>query len=70
MSNATRPVLSFLVRITREPRGRLSGTVERVRTGRKERFHDAAAIGGVIERMLQDDHREVAAGSRRGKESS
>lgn len=70
MSNATRPVLSFLVRITREPRGRLSGTVERVRTGRKERFRDAAAIGGVIERMLQDDHREVAAGSRRGKETS
>jgi hypothetical protein len=54
----SRPVLTFLVRITRERGERLRGTVERVRTGRKERFRDAAAIGGVIERMLEDDHGE------------
>jgi hypothetical protein len=68
VSNATRPVLSVLVRITREPRGQLRGTVERIRTGRKERFRGAAAIGGVIERMLQDDHRDGAAESRRKEE--
>ncbi len=55
---APRPVLTFLVRISRDPRGRLRGTVERVRTGEKERFMGAGGIGGVIERMLQDDHPE------------
>ena len=51
-------VLTFIVRITRDPAGRLRGTVERVRTGQKERFRDAEGIGGVIERMLQDDHQQ------------
>jgi hypothetical protein len=53
---APRPVLTFIVRISRECDGRLRGTVERVRTGRKERFRDAEGIGGVIEQMLHDEH--------------
>ena len=53
--------MTFLVRITRDRGDRLRGTVERVRTGRKEQFRDAAAIGGVIARMLEDDHPDGAA---------
>jgi hypothetical protein len=49
------PVVIFMVRITRDGAGRLRGTVERVRTGEKERFTGADGIGGVIERMLQTD---------------
>jgi hypothetical protein len=49
-------VVTFMVRLTRGSDGRLRGTVERVRTGEKERFTDADGIGGVIERMLQADH--------------
>lgn len=57
-TEAPRPVSTFIVRITHEPGGRLRGTVERVRTGEKERFSGAAGIGGAIERMLQGDHPE------------
>jgi hypothetical protein len=53
---APRPVLTFIVRISRDRDGRLRGTVERVRTGEKERFTDAESIGEVIQRMLHDDH--------------
>jgi hypothetical protein len=49
------PVVIFMVRIIRDAAGRLRGTVERVRTGEKERFTGADGIGGVIERMLQTD---------------
>jgi hypothetical protein len=49
------PVVTFMVRLTRGADGRLRGTVERVRTGEKERFTGADGIGGVIERMLQED---------------
>jgi hypothetical protein len=49
------PVVIFMVRTIREATGRLHGTVERVRTGEKERFTGADGIGGVIERMLQTD---------------
>jgi hypothetical protein len=48
------PVMLFMVRIVRGAAG-LRGTVERVRTGEKERFTGADGIGGVIERMLQND---------------
>lgn len=56
-TEAPRAVITFIVRITREPGGRLRGTVERVRTGEKERFAGAAGIGGVIERMLHHEPR-------------
>ena len=51
-----RTVVTFIVRIAREPDGRLGGTVERVRTGEKERFTGADGIGGMIERMLGPGH--------------
>ena len=62
-------VVTFIIRITRNEacrvsgtrmaRGaarRVTGTVERVRTGEKERFTDTAGVGAVIERMLESDH--------------
>jgi len=49
-------VVTFIIRITRGAARRVSGTVERVRTGEKERFTDTAGVGAVIERMLESDH--------------
>ena len=54
--------MTFIIRITRDSARRVSGTritrgtVERVRTGEKERFTDTAGVGLVIERMLESDH--------------
>ena len=52
--------VTFMVRVVPDETGGLVGVVERVRTGEKERFHDAAAIGPVIVRMLgaRRDHIE------------
>ncbi|MGH7334248.1 MAG: hypothetical protein ACREKS_16195 [Candidatus Rokuibacteriota bacterium] len=56
---SSRTAVTFIVRIARAPRGQLQGTVERVRTGEKQRFAGADGIGGVIERMLvRDDEDE------------
>lgn len=55
-AEASRSVATFIVRITREPHGRLQGTVERVRTGEKWPFAGTDGIGGLIERMLALDH--------------
>jgi hypothetical protein len=49
-------VVTFIIRITRDAARRVSGTVERVRTGEKERFTDTARVAAVIERMLESDH--------------
>lgn len=64
-----RPVVTFIVRIAREPGGRLRGTVERVRTGEKERFGGAEAIGEIIERMLGRDENGRRRRRRRGEET-
>jgi len=52
--------VTFMVRVVPDEAGGLVGVIERVRTGEKERFHDAAAIGPVIVRMLgaRRDHIE------------
>ena len=56
MPNETaRTVVTFIVRIARESDGPLRGTVERVRTGEKQRFTGADGLGGIIERMLRLD---------------
>lgn len=47
--------MTFIVRITRDPSGRLRGIVERVRTGEKQRFTGADEVGGVIAQMLAHD---------------
>jgi hypothetical protein len=50
-------VVTFIVRITRRRDGTVRGTVERVRTGEKERFAGAAGVGRVIEHMLEQEER-------------
>jgi hypothetical protein len=47
--------VTFVVRAARQPDGRLAGVVERVRSGEKQRFDDAVAIGRLIERMLENE---------------
>ena len=47
------PVVTFIVRATRDPGGRLRGIVERVKTGTKEPFARAEDLGRLIERMLR-----------------
>jgi hypothetical protein len=43
--------ITFVVRVTVGASGRLSGIVERVRTGEKERFAGAEALGPLVARM-------------------
>ena len=52
--------VAFVVRVVPDETGGLVGVIERVRTGEKERFHGAAAIGPLIARMLgaRRDHIE------------
>ena len=63
----SRAVVTFIVRIARDASGRLGGTVERVRTGEKQRFTGADGVGGVIEQMLghDEDHGGAPAAHRR-----
>jgi hypothetical protein len=44
---------TFIVRVSRDSVGSMSGVVEWVRTGEKTRFHGLAAISEAIARMLQ-----------------
>lgn len=43
---------SFIVRISRDETGGVSGVIENVRTGEKERVHGTDGIGPVIARMV------------------
>ena len=44
---------TFIVRISQDSAGSMTGVVEWVRTGEKTRFHELAAISEVIARMLK-----------------
>jgi hypothetical protein len=44
--------VTFVVRVRRHGPGRLSGIVERVRTGEKRAFQDDESIGVVIGQMV------------------
>jgi hypothetical protein len=46
---------SFVVRVTQDGGGLLSGVIERVATGAKETFTGMEAIGSVIVQMLRRD---------------
>jgi hypothetical protein len=48
--------MTFVVRLSRDEAGRVTGIVERVRTGEKERFEGLAAIATSIARMVEADH--------------
>src|SRR5436309_12332353 len=53
VSHVTRA--SFIVRVVRDRRGRVSGVIERVATGAKEAFMGPEVMGPVIVRMLRRD---------------
>ena len=52
-SNGPAEFATFIVRVSRDSVGSMSGVVEWVRTGEKIRFHGLAAISEVIARMLR-----------------
>ena len=47
--------VTFVIRATRQPDGRLAGVVELVRSGEKHRFEGAAAIGRLVEQMIDGE---------------
>jgi len=55
--DAPRQRLTFIVRLTMEDGGVLSGVVERVRSGEKQRFQSLAALAGVIAGMAERETR-------------
>jgi len=52
VSDDTAHGVTFIVRVSRDARGRVHGVVERVKIGEQERFTGAEGLGGVIEQML------------------
>jgi hypothetical protein len=62
-----RPAMSFVVRLDPVGRGetdRLSGVVERVRTGEKHRFEGAQALGRLIAQLAAMERTAAHAGDR------
>ena len=45
---------TFIVRVSQDSAGTISGVVEQVRTGERVRFHGLAAVSGVIARMIEE----------------
>ena len=56
---------TFIVRLTLGDRGALSGVVERVRTGEKQRFVSAAALVELIAEMADRDTQTLRQTKRR-----
>jgi len=48
----------FIVRLARDPTGRVTGVVERVRTGKKERVAAVEEIGSILAEMLEREESE------------
>jgi hypothetical protein len=46
---------SFVIRVVRDKRDRISGVIERVATGAKEAFKGSEAIGPAIARMVESE---------------
>ena len=53
----------FILRLDRDPLGRITGIVERVRTGEKARVDVLADVGPLLVTMLAREEGEPAAGS-------
>jgi hypothetical protein len=51
-TNDQTTAVTFIVRLVRDADGDVAGTVERVRTGRRERFDGYADVGTLLERMV------------------
>ncbi len=56
-TEAMQSSVTFVVRVTRQPDGRLAGVIERVQSGEKHRFEDSAAIARLLEQMVDDETR-------------
>jgi hypothetical protein len=54
---------SFVVRVSRQDTSGLTGTVERVRTGERHRFQDAAALVRLIEALVEQERAAEASAS-------
>jgi hypothetical protein len=52
-SNGPAEFATFIVRVSKDSAGSMSGVVEWVRTGERTRVHDLAAVSEVISRMLK-----------------
>jgi len=48
----------FIVRLDQDPTGRVTGVVERVRTGEKERFAAVQEVGPILAEMLAREELE------------
>jgi hypothetical protein len=55
---ASRPIVSFIVRITVIDAGRMTGTVERVSSGERHRFQGADALARIIAHAVDAERRE------------
>jgi hypothetical protein len=53
---------TFIVRVSRPADGPLTGTVERARTGEKQRFEGLEAVGALIGQMLASTARQPSDG--------
>ena len=52
--------VTFVVRVRCNADGDVSGVVERVKTGSKQRFEGCDALGALVARMLADAHVEAS----------
>ena len=52
-NNGPEEFATFIVRVSKDSAGSVSGVVEWVRTGERTRFHELAEISEVISRMLK-----------------
>ena len=50
--------MTFIVRLSTDADGRITGIVERVRNGQKERFHGLDAIASLLARMARAEDLE------------
>jgi hypothetical protein len=50
--------LTFIVRVSCDDAGRLTGIVERARTGEKHRFRGVSGVATLIERMVKKEPRK------------
>jgi hypothetical protein len=56
---APRSIVTFIVRVTDLGAGRLSGTVEQVRTGERHRFQGAEALARIIDGAVEAETRDA-----------
>ena len=60
-AGADRPQAVFIVRLARDTAGKVTGVVERVRNGQKERFTALEEVGAIVAQMLADEQAEATA---------